>query len=75
MMLEYKTILHSAHPDGVLNAAATEGWECYAVTPGGFDRDGRHHPIANTLWLRRQRVVPPPDPIERRPRKKEPQPA
>lgn len=53
-MYRYKTLLVEGWPDAVLSAAIVEGWELVAVTKGGFDRDGKHHPLASVLWLRRK---------------------
>lgn len=56
-MLEYKTIMVTCSPDGLLNRESASGWECYGGFPGGFDKDGRHYPLSMTLLLRRERVI------------------
>lgn len=56
-MFEYKTLMVTCSPDGLLNREATSGWECYGGFSGGFDVKGRHYPLSMTLLLRRVRVV------------------
>lgn len=55
MWFEYKTELVTTNPDRRLVELGNAGWELVAVTNGGFDRDGKHQSLVNTLWLKRPR--------------------
>lgn len=57
-MYEYKTVLVEGWPDAILNAEIVAGWELVGITEGGYDREGKRHPLAVTMWFKRKREVP-----------------
>ena len=53
---EYRVVaVEDAQPQRCLNSHAEDGWECFSVTNGGFDRVGRGYRQTVPLFLRRQR--------------------
>ena len=64
--MEYCTLFIDGHPDGLVNRMAAQGWRLAGLTTGGFDREGKFHPLATIVWLERARAGIPPDPVPAR---------